>query len=88
MEQMNAVSGVPEQIGYYLAGMEEVRSQLRDAVRDLSDEHANARFRDDAHTITELILHCGEAEWWWIQCVVNGMDVDEALHSKPFWDVS
>ena len=84
---MKPVAGVPEQIGYYLAGMEEVRAQLRDAVKDLSDELANKRFRNDAHTITELILHCGEAEWWWIQCVVNGKDVDDELNSKPFWDV-
>ena len=59
-----------------------------DAVKDLSNQQANKRFRNDAHTITELILHCGEAEWWWIQCVVNGKDVDDELrNSKPFWDV-
>ena len=83
-ETLTPVEGAPEQIGFYLAGMEEVRGQLRDAVAELSDEVAHAKLRDDTHSIVQLILHCGEAEFWWIQCVVNGRDPSDA---PSYWDV-
>ncbi len=86
-QTLEPVEGVPSQIGYYLAGMEEVRDQLREAVRDLSNNATHAKLRSDTHTIAQLILHCGEAEWWWIQCVVNGREIDEELKASVFWDV-
>lgn len=86
-QTLTPVEGVSEQIGYYLAGMEEVRAQLREAVTGLSDEIAHKKLRPDSHSIAQLILHCGEAEWWWIQCVVNGGGVDDELESTVFWDV-
>ncbi len=86
-QTLEPVEGVPIQIGYYLAGMEEVRDQLREAVRDLSNNVTHAKLRPDTHTIAQLILHCGEAEWWWIQCVVNGREIDEELKASVFWDV-
>jgi len=86
-QTLTPVEGVPTQIGFYLAGMEEVRDQLRTAVEGLSNEQAHAKLRSDAHSIVQLILHCGEAEWWWIQCVVKGGDVDDELKATAFWDV-
>ena len=86
-QTLTPVAGVPEQIGYYLAGMEEVRMQLRTVVEGLSDEQMHAKLRPDTHSIAQLILHCGEAEWWWIQCVVDGKAVDEDLQATDFWDV-
>ncbi|MCO6511194.1 MAG: DUF664 domain-containing protein [Aridibacter famidurans] len=86
-ETLTPVEGVAPGIGYYLAGMEEVRAQLREAVKDLPDYIAHARLRADTHTIAGLILHCGEAEWWWIQCVVNGGAIDAELEATSFWDV-
>ncbi len=79
--------GIAPEIGFYLAGMEEVRSQLRDVVRDISTEQLHSRLRPDTHSIAQLVLHCGEAEWWWIQCVVGGRDVDAELKETVFWDV-
>jgi uncharacterized damage-inducible protein DinB len=86
-ETLTPVEGVPKQIGYYLAGMAEVREQLRVAVADLTDEENSSKIRPDAHSIGELILHCGEAEWWWIQCVVGGREIDDELKNSSFWDV-
>lgn len=86
-ETLEPVEGVAPAIGYYLAGMEEVRAQLREAVENLPDATAHARLRPDTHSISQLILHCGEAEWWWIQCVVNGRAVDDELKATAFWDV-
>ena len=86
-QTLTPVEGVPKQIGYYLAGMAEVREQLREAVADLTDEEISLEIRPDAHSIGELILHCGEAEWWWIQCVVTGRAIDDELKNSSFWDV-
>lgn len=86
-QTLTPVEGVKKQIGYYLAGMEEVRGQLRDAVGELSNAEVHAKLRPDTHSIAQLILHCGEAEWWWIQCVVDGQEIDEELEASFFWDV-
>lgn len=86
-ETLSPVEGVAPGIGFYLAGMEEVRAQLREIAEELPDDIAHARLRPDTHTIAGLILHCGEAEWWWIQCVVNGAEIDDELKSTVFWDV-
>ncbi|MDH3492631.1 MAG: DinB family protein [Acidobacteriota bacterium] len=86
-QTLTPVEGVPTQIGFYLAGMEEVREQLRDAVAEITSDQLHAKLRPDTHSIAQLILHCGEAEWWWIQCVVAGREIDEELKSTSFWDV-
>lgn len=54
----------PKEIGYYLSGMAEVREQLSDAVKDLSEKEVSAKFTPKAHSIGQLILHNAEAEWW------------------------
>lgn len=84
---LEPMEGFSEGIGLLLAGMEDVRAQLRETVLDLSDEAVNSRLRPEVHSIAQLVLHCGEAEWWWIQCVVGGKEVDDILESKVFWDV-
>lgn len=84
---LTSPEGFDPGVGYYLAGMYEVRSQLRHAVKELSNDQLHARLRPDTHSIAQLMLHCGEAEWWWIQCVVGGGTVDEALEKTVFWDV-
>jgi uncharacterized damage-inducible protein DinB len=34
-----------------------------------------------------LVLHIGEAEWWWIQCIVSGHQLTDSDRQAPFWDV-
>ncbi len=84
-QTLTPVEGLSKQIGYYLAGMEEVRDQLREAVTGISNEKLHAKLWPDTHSIAQLILHCGEAEWWWLQIVVGGGEVDEELESSFFW---
>ena len=74
---LEPAEGFPKGIGYYLSGMEEVREQLRKAVNDLSNAEISAKFTPDSHSIGQLILHNGEAEWWWIQTVVAQKELDE-----------
>lgn len=78
----------PMQIGYYLSGMEEVREQLRNIVKDLSNEEISAKVLPTVHSIGQLILHNAEAEWWWLKVVVaeEELDEEEAIR-EAFWDI-
>ena len=60
--------GVTPAIGFYLAGMGEVREQLREAVGGMSDEEIGRHAVPGAHSVGALVLHIGEAEWFWMQC--------------------
>jgi uncharacterized damage-inducible protein DinB len=81
------VSGVSSGIGYSLAAMEEVRGQLREAVKEMSDEEIAHRAVPDSHSIGALVLHIGEAEWWWINCIIQGHKPTDDDRRKPYWDV-
>lgn len=87
-QTLQPTANFPTQIGYYLGGMEEVREQLRNAVKDLSTEEISAKFTPNSHSIGQLILHNAEAEWWWLRVVVAEKDLDEveAKHDA-FWDI-
>jgi uncharacterized damage-inducible protein DinB len=81
------VEGLTPGIGFYLSGMNEIREQLREAVQDMTDEQLARRAVAEAHSIGALLLHIGEAEWWWTQCVLSGHDLTEEDRQQPFWDV-
>ena len=40
-----------------------------------------------AHSIGGLVLHIGEAEWFWMQMVVAGHQLTEEDKKAPYWDV-
>jgi uncharacterized damage-inducible protein DinB len=84
---LNSATGVSTGIGFYLSGMEEVREQLREAVADMSDEQIGRPAIPGAHSPGALMLHIGEAEWWWMQCVVSGRKLTSEDRSAPYWDV-
>ncbi len=77
-----------EQIGFYVSGMAEVREQLSNAVKDLSNEEISAKFTPTSHSIGQLVLHNAEAEWWWLKCVAAEKDLDkEEATREAFWDI-
>jgi uncharacterized damage-inducible protein DinB len=80
-------TGVSPGIGFLLAGMEEVRGQLREAVQEMSDEEIARRGVAGAHSIGALVLHIGEAEWWWMNCIIKGHELTDADRQQSFWDV-
>jgi uncharacterized damage-inducible protein DinB len=84
---LSPAEGVHPGIGFYLSGMDEVREQLREAVAGMSDEKIARRAIPQAHCIGALVLHIGEAEWWWMQCVVYGHELTDEDRRKPYWDV-
>ena len=79
--------GLSRDIGFYLSGMEEVRAQVCAAVSDLDHERFVRPAFLGAHPIGALVLHIGEAEWWWMQCIVAGHKFTEEDRRAPYWDV-
>jgi uncharacterized damage-inducible protein DinB len=79
--------GLSTGIGYYLSGMEEVRSQLVAAVKDIPDEMIGKPAFLGAHSIGGLLLHIGEAEWFWMQMVVSGHQLTDEDKKAPCWDI-
>ena len=80
-------AGLATGIGYYLSGMEEVRNQLNVAVKTIPDDLIGKPPFLGAHSIGGLVLHIGEAEWFWMQMVVSGHQLTEEDKSAPYWDV-
>jgi uncharacterized damage-inducible protein DinB len=79
--------GLSTGIGYYLGGMEEVRSQLVDVVKTIPDHLIGKPAFLGAHSIGALVLHIGEAEWFWMQMVVSGHRLTEEDKAQPYWDI-
>ncbi len=79
--------GLSTGIGYYLSGMEEVRTQLNIAVKGIPDDLIGKPPFLGAHSIGGLVLHIGEAEWFWMQMVVRGHQLTEEDKNAPYWDV-
>lgn len=79
--------GLSTGIGYYLSGMEEVRSQVAAAVKDIPDDLIGKPAFLGAHSIGALVLHIGEAEWFWMQMVVAGRQLTDEIRNAPYWDI-
>ena len=79
--------GLSTGIGYYLASMEEVRGQLVAAVKDIPNDVIGKPAFLGAHSIGGLVLHIGEAEWFWMQMVVSGHQLTEEDEKAPYWDI-
>ena len=79
--------GLSTNIGYYLSGMEEVRSQVVAAVKDIPDDLIGKPAFLGAHSIGGLVLHIGEAEWFWMQMVVSGHQLTEEDKKAACWDI-
>lgn len=84
---LTAPDGYSPGVGLYLAGMEEVREQLKEAVAEMTTNHVGCAAVPGAHSIGALVLHIGEAEWWWMQCVVSGHKLTADDRCAPYWDV-
>lgn len=79
--------GLSTGIGYYLSGMEEVRSQVVAAVKNISDNQIGKPAFLGAHSIGSLVLHIGEAEWFWMHLVFRGHQLTEEDKAMPCWDI-
>ena len=84
---LTAHPGLSTGIGYYLSGMEEVRGQVIAAVKDIADDQIGKPAFLGAHSIGSLVLHIGEAEWFFMQMVFSGHELTEEDQKAPYWDV-
>lgn len=87
LHKLDPHPGLSREIGFYLSGMEEVRAQVREAVKNLNKEQIGRRAFLGAQPIGALVLHIGEAEWWWMQCIVAGHQLTDQDRRAPYWDV-
>jgi len=67
--------------------MEEVRTQLVVAVKAIPDDLIGKPAFLGAHSIGALVLHIGEAEWFWVQMVVGGHELTDEDKKAPCWDI-
>src|SRR5688572_30762048 len=79
--------GLSTGIGYYLGGMEEVRRQVAVAVKTIPDDLIGRPPFLGAHSIGGLVLHIGEAEWFWVKMVVGGHQLTDEDKAAPYWDI-
>jgi uncharacterized damage-inducible protein DinB len=84
-EILEPMPGVSREIGFYLSGMEETRAELREAVKDLTNEELAQRVLPNAHQIGALILHLGEAEASWIHSRVAGRELNDEEKKFVHW---
>jgi uncharacterized damage-inducible protein DinB len=84
---LNPHPGLSKGIGYYLSGMEEVRGQINEAVKTIPDDLIGKPAFLGAHSIGGLVLHIGEAEWFWMQMVVAGRELTDAVRNSVYWDI-
>src|SRR5260370_16636665 len=84
---LSPAQGFPPAIGFYLSGMDEVREQVHDAVSEMSNEDIGKPSVPGAHSVGALVLHIGEAEWFWMQCVVSDHKLTDEDRRAPYWDV-
>ena len=84
---LNPAEGFSPAIGFFVSGMDEVREQLQQAVEGMPNEQLGRRAVPGAHSIAALVLHIGEAEWWWMQCNVSGHKLTPEDRQAPYWDV-
>ncbi len=84
---LKPAEGFSPAIGFFVSGMEEVRGQLQWAVEGMTEQQLGLRAVPGAHSIAALVLHIGEAEWWWMQCNVSGHKLTTEDRQAPYWDV-
>jgi uncharacterized damage-inducible protein DinB len=84
-EILEPMLGVSREIGFYLSGIEETRAELREAVKDLTNEELARRVLPNAHQIGALILHLGEAEASWIHSRITGRELSDEEKIFAHW---
>lgn len=69
--------GFTHEIAIYVSGLQYGREQTLEIIEDLTPEEIARRVLPSMHSIGALALHLGEAEFFWIECVVTGRELSE-----------
>ena len=88
--EFNPTPNFTPEIGFYLAGIEDIRRQWHVIVEDLSKTELAAKVLPDVQPIGTLIIHLAEAEYWWMQCIVERKefsdDIKKMMHHDLWFD--
>lgn len=76
-EVLEPIAGFATEIGYFLSSLEETRGAIREAISGLTDEDLARNILPNLNSIGQLVLHLGEAEYWWIQEIVGGKPMSD-----------
>ena len=68
-----------KEIGYYVAGIEAIRRDWREKVKDLNNGQLATKILPDIQPIGTMIIHLAEAEYWWTQCVIEGKEFTQEI---------
>lgn len=74
---LEPVAGLSREIGFLIAGLQEVRAQTIAVVADMKPDELSRRILPGFHQIGGLVLHLAETEFWWIQSVFAGREATE-----------
>ncbi len=79
--------GFSREIGLFLASLEIIRQEWREAVRDLSKTELAAKILPDVQPIGTIIVHLAEAEYFWIQEIISGREMTEEIKNLLHHDL-
>lgn len=86
-EILEPAPGVAREIGFYLAGLQEIRSQVRTMAGDLTPEELSARPIPGFNCIGAVLLHIAENDFWWIQSLAGGAEMTNEIKGQVYWDI-
>jgi uncharacterized damage-inducible protein DinB len=84
---LESAPGVSPAIGFYLAGMQEIRAQVEKLAGDLTPEELCARPIPGFNCIGALLLHVAENDFWWIQSLAGGVEMTGEIEKQVYWDI-
>lgn len=74
---LEPVEGLSREIGFLVAGLQEVRAQTVAVLADLKPGELSRRLTPNFHQVGGLVLHLAETEFWWIDIVFAGREISD-----------
>lgn len=83
---LEPVAGLSREIGFLIAGLQEVRKQTVAVVEDMKPDELSRRITRSFHQPGGLALHLAETEFWWIDIVFAGREITEEDRKRFHFD--
>jgi uncharacterized damage-inducible protein DinB len=84
---LDPVPNFSREIGLFLASLEDIRDSWRDAVKDLTKTEMAAKILPEVQPIGAIIIHIAEAEYFWIQQIVSGLELTDEIKNLMHHDL-
>jgi uncharacterized damage-inducible protein DinB len=79
--------GFIKETGLFLSSLEKIRSAWREGVCDLTKEELATKILPDVQPIGTIIIHLAEAEYFWIQQIVEGKEFTDEIRNLLHHDL-